>query len=202
MILNTKKRDIRSRLLPLVLSAGIILLDQAAKLLVIATIPRGGGIKVIGDFFRIIHVQNPAIAFSIGHAIAAGPRRTLFIFLPLIVIALGLFILFRLAPNTPVHRAVVGRWQATLRATPYQDTLIIGVTFLSSSDASTNVADVVEAKVRMSLPGTGEQVLVAGMLEKSPMTLRADLPRVAGAKKVQAEVSIGNAKATLWVPAP
>ena len=70
-------------------------------------------------------------------------------FLPLIVIALGLFILFRLAPNTPVHRAVVGRWQATLRATPYQDTLIIGVTFLSSSDASTNVADVVEAKVRM-----------------------------------------------------
>ena len=123
-------------------------------------------------------------------------------FLPLIAIALGLFILFRLAPNTPANRAVVGRWQATLRATPYQDKLIIGVTFLSSIAAATNAADVAEAKVRMSLPGTGEQVLVAGMLEKSPMTLRADLPRVAGAKKVQAEVSIGNAKATLWVPAP
>ena len=79
MVLNTAKRDIKSRLLPLVLSAGIILADQAAKLIVILTVPIGRSVKVIGDFFRIIHVQNPAIAFSIGRGIEAGTRRTLFI---------------------------------------------------------------------------------------------------------------------------
>ena len=38
MVLNTAKRDIKSRLLPLVLSAGIILADQAARLIVILTV--------------------------------------------------------------------------------------------------------------------------------------------------------------------
>ena len=109
MIFNTKKRDITSRLIPLILSAGIIVLDQVAKLIVIATIPKGGGIKVIGDFFRIIHVQNPAIAFSIGHAIAAGPRRTLFIFLPLVVIALlFLYYLFTRDPLTRFQKWCFG----------------------------------------------------------------------------------------------
>ena len=109
MIFNTKKRDIRSKLVPLILSAGIIVLDQVAKLIVIATIPTGGGIKVIGDFFRIIHVQNPAIAFSIGHAIAAGPRRTLFIFLPLVVITLlFLYYLFTRDPLTRFQKWCFG----------------------------------------------------------------------------------------------
>ena len=36
--------------------------------------PKGGRCSVIGDFFRIIHVQNPAIAFSIGRGIAGGHR--------------------------------------------------------------------------------------------------------------------------------
>jgi signal peptidase II len=102
MILNTTKRDMKSRLLPLVLSAGIILLDQAAKLVVITTVPKGGGFAVIGDFFRIIHVQNPAIAFSIGHGIAAGPRRALFSLLPLAVIAL--LFLYYLLTRDPLSR--------------------------------------------------------------------------------------------------
>jgi signal peptidase II len=100
MILNTKKRDIRSRLMPLILSAGIVILDQAAKLVVLATVPKGSGIRVIDDFFRIINVQNPAIAFSIGHAIAAGPRRTLFLLLPLLVI--GVLFLYYLFTRDPL----------------------------------------------------------------------------------------------------
>ncbi len=87
MVLNTTKRDIRSRLLPLVLSAGIILVDQVTKIIVIHAIPRGGSVSVIGDFLRFIHVQNPAIAFSIGRALAAGTRRPLFVLLPLLVLA-------------------------------------------------------------------------------------------------------------------
>jgi signal peptidase II len=82
-----KKRDIRPRLIPLVLSAGIILLDQATKLLVASLIPKGRGVQVIGDFFRIIHVQNTAIGFSIGRSLPTGTQRPLFIFVQLIVIA-------------------------------------------------------------------------------------------------------------------
>jgi signal peptidase II len=101
MILNTKKRDVKSRLLPLVLSAGIIVADQLAKLAVVLTIPKETGVRVVGDFFRIIDVQNPAIAFSIGRSIAAGPRRTLFSLLPLVVIALlFLYYLFTRDPLT------------------------------------------------------------------------------------------------------
>jgi len=101
MVLNTKKRDIRSRLVPLLLSAGIILLDQLAKMVVIRTIPKGSVVSVVGDFFRLIHVQNPAIAFSIGHGLQSGTRRPLFILLPLIVIAvLFLYYIFTRDPLT------------------------------------------------------------------------------------------------------
>ena len=87
-MLVRKKRDLRPRLFPLILSAGIILLDQATKLAIVLTIPVGRGISMIGDFFRIIHVQNPAIAFSIGRGLAASTRRPLFAFLPLVVVVL------------------------------------------------------------------------------------------------------------------
>ena len=95
--------------MPLILSAGVVIVDQAAKLIVLATVPRGGVIKVIDDFFRIINVQNPAIAFSIGHGIAAGPRRTLFVLLPLLVIALlFLYYLFTRDPLTRFQKWCFG----------------------------------------------------------------------------------------------
>ena len=102
MILNTGKRDIRGRLLPLVLSAGIILADQVSKILVMHKVPRGASVSVIGDFFRITHVQNPAIAFSLGHAIEAGTRRALFMLLPLLVIAV--LFLYYLLTRDPLTR--------------------------------------------------------------------------------------------------
>jgi signal peptidase II len=109
MILNTKKRDIRTRLVPLILSAGIIVVDQAAKIAVIHVIPKGRVVSVIGDFFRLIHVQNPAIAFSIGHGIEAGARRPLFMLLPLVVIALlFLYYLFTRDPLTRFQRWCFG----------------------------------------------------------------------------------------------
>jgi len=109
MILNTGKRDIRGRLLPLVLSAGIILADQVSKILVMHRIPRGSSVSVLGDFFRLTDVQNPAIAFSIGHAIEAGTRRTLFMLLPLLVIAvLFLYYLFTRDPLTRFQKWCLG----------------------------------------------------------------------------------------------
>jgi hypothetical protein len=103
-------------------------------------------------------------------------------------------------PNAVVNRTVINGWQATLRATSYQGRLIIGVTFIASAPA--NHTDVPEATARLSLPGTREQVFIAGTLDKSPITLRGDLPRIPGAKRVQAEVSIGGARGTLRIPAP
>ena len=123
-------------------------------------------------------------------------------FFPLLVVAIGLFILFQVVPNAAVRRSVLNGWQATLRATPYQGRLIVGVTFISNAPAAGNTGDAPEATARLSLPGTGEQVFVAGRLEKSPLTLRGELPRIPGVKKVQAEIAVGNARATLRIPAP
>ncbi len=94
-MLLAKKIDLKPRLIPFTLSLGIILLDQVSKLLVSCLVPSGRVISVIGDFFRIIKVQNPAIAFSIGSNLAAGTQKALFGFLPLAVIAvLILYYLF------------------------------------------------------------------------------------------------------------
>ena len=133
-----------------------------------------------------------------------GGRLTYF---PLVIIAIGLFILFRIVPNTPVSRATLSGWQVTLHVTPYQDTLIVGVTFLSSTPVrvpgeGSPGSGPSRAAVRLSLPGTGRQAFVAGDLVKSPMTLRGELPWLKKAKKVQAEVSVGNTHVTLWQPAP
>jgi hypothetical protein len=123
-------------------------------------------------------------------------------FFPLLVVAIGLFILFQVVPNAAVRRSVLNGWQATLRATPYQDRLIVGVTFIAGSPVAGNAADAPEATARLSLPGTGEQTFVVGLLDKSPLTLRGELRRIPGAKKVQAEVRVGNAHVTLRIPAP
>ena len=105
MLLNVQKRDMKPRLVALLLSAGIILLDQAAKLIVVLAVPHGRAVRVMDDFFRIINVQNPAIAFSIGRNLAAGTQRTLFGFLPLLVIALlFLYYLFTREKLTGLQR--------------------------------------------------------------------------------------------------
>jgi hypothetical protein len=126
-----------------------------------------------------------------------GPSSALF---PLLVIAAGLFIFFKVIPHAPTARAVAGDWQVTLHVTPYQDQLIVGITFLSRSGRA--AADPPEAAVRISLTGTGEQVFVAGDLARSPMTLSGRLPNLQEAVRVQAEVSIQGTRVTLAAPVP
>jgi len=109
MILNTRKRDIRSRLLPFILSAGIIVLDQITKLIVVRTVPEGSGVRVLGDFFRIVDVRNPAISFSIGRSLQAGTRHTLFTLLPLaVILVLLLYYLLTRDPLTRFQRWTFG----------------------------------------------------------------------------------------------
>lgn len=126
-----------------------------------------------------------------------GPRASLF---PLLIIAAGLFIFFRLVPHALAARSTVAGWQVTLHVTPYLDTLVVGVTFVSR--AGKPAADAPEASVRVTLPGTDQEVVVSGALERSPMTLSGRLPATTGATRVQADVVIQGSRVRLTAKAP
>jgi hypothetical protein len=133
----------------------------------------------------------------------APPRRRTrgvrVVLAPLLAIAAGLFILFRMVPHGATNRAVLSGWQTTLHVTRYEDGLIVSVTFVARSPQRSPVP---EAAASVSLRGTGEQVFLAGDLVKSPMTLRGRLPDNPGAAAVQAEVTIGGARVVLVATVP
>lgn len=80
----------RAKLLPFILAATVIAVDQVTKA-IIATQWPGDGVFIAdvfgNDFLWIIHVRNKAIAFSIGNGLPELARTALFIVLPLVVIA-------------------------------------------------------------------------------------------------------------------
>lgn len=105
--------DKKDLLLPLILTAAILILDQVTKAIIVANVPRletgGEIIEVIGDFFRIIHVRNLGIAFSIGRGFSPPLRRLLFIAIPLLVVAGLLLYYFRTDEFTRFQRwAIAG----------------------------------------------------------------------------------------------
>ena len=83
-----------NKALPLLLTAGIIGLDQLTKWAIVKTIPMNTvGWRIWNDFFRIIHVRNLGIAFSLGNGWPDFVRKLLFIILPLAVLVI-LFIYY------------------------------------------------------------------------------------------------------------
>ena len=72
---------------------GVILLDQASKLFIQATIPLGHSISIIPDFFAIVHVLNPGAAFGLLAARPASFRNPFFIGISLL--AVGFIIFYR-----------------------------------------------------------------------------------------------------------
>ncbi|MDR1107826.1 MAG: signal peptidase II [Spirochaetaceae bacterium] len=82
----------KNKLLPFLLTAGIILADQGVKLFIVKNWPLAGGhgtfIKDVfdNDFLWIYHVRNRAIAFSLGDTLPEFIRPVLFIFTPLILL--------------------------------------------------------------------------------------------------------------------
>jgi signal peptidase II len=83
--------NLRKKLLPLVLTGGIILLDQIVKWLVSRTLPYGRPVRIIGDFLRFTFVQNPALSFSIGRGFGDTGRIILTMVLPMLVVAFVLY---------------------------------------------------------------------------------------------------------------
>jgi len=103
--MNTKKK-----LLPISLTAIVIILDQITKALVVKNIPRlsyytdGCVIRIFGDYFRLIHVRNNAVAFSMGSSLPDNLRHILFAILPLLVIIAVFVIYFRNNDFTQLQR--------------------------------------------------------------------------------------------------
>lgn len=81
--------DKSDKRLPFILTLGVILADQFTKWLITVLIPAGGiGASFMGDFLRIIHARNTAIAFSIGTSMPQVLKVILFSAVPLIVLGI------------------------------------------------------------------------------------------------------------------
>lgn len=93
------------RLVPFSLTIAIVALDQITKWLVSVTVrPWSVGVTFLGDFFRIIHVYNPGIAFSIGGSLSSDFRSVAFGLLPLVVICVVIVVYFRSDDLSPFQR--------------------------------------------------------------------------------------------------
>lgn len=103
-------KNLKSKLFPLVLTIVVIVLDQITKMLVVRFIPPFTiGAQFFGDFFRIIHVRNPGVAFSVGASWSDVARRILFSIIPVIVLILVMVIYFRNNEFTKLQRwAIAG----------------------------------------------------------------------------------------------
>ena len=98
-------KNTKQLLLPFTLTAGVVLLDQLTKWLVSVTVrPWSVGAAFLGDFFRIVRVYNPGIAFSIGGTLSQDVRGILFGLMPLIIIAIVVIVYFRSSDLTRLQR--------------------------------------------------------------------------------------------------
>ncbi len=99
------EKNIKSKLLPLVLAVVVIVLDQITKALVCRFIPVNTiGTQFLGDFLRIIHVRNPGVAFSFGARWSDAVRRLAFSVIPIIVLGIVLSVYFRNNDFTKLQR--------------------------------------------------------------------------------------------------
>lgn len=84
------------RLVPFILTAAVIAADQLTKWVITLTVrPWSVGFSLFGDFFRIVRVYNPGIAFSLGSGLSSDIRTIIFGLIPLFVILIVAAVYFR-----------------------------------------------------------------------------------------------------------
>ena len=72
----------------LLLSAAVVAVDQVTKALIVRFVPEGTvALSLFGDFLRIVHVRNDAVAFSLGSSLSLTVKMALFVLLPLVLVA-------------------------------------------------------------------------------------------------------------------
>ncbi len=102
--MNSKDID-KSKLLPFILTAAVIIADQITKALIVANIqPWTIGAQFFGDFLRIVHVSNTGVAFSMGDSLPLVLRRLCFGIIPLVVMVLVIGVYFRNEEFNSVQR--------------------------------------------------------------------------------------------------
>lgn len=103
--MTTMTKEMKRKILPLVLTIVVIVLDQITKMLVCRFIPVNTiGSMYFGDFLRIIHVRNTGVAFSFGAGWSDIVRRIAFSLVPLIVLGLVFSVYFRNNEFTKLQR--------------------------------------------------------------------------------------------------
>ena len=104
---------LKEKIMPLSLTAFIILLDQITKSIIANNYPIGR-YNIITDvfgngFLQIIHVRNPAIAFSLGNNLPDFIKPVAFVILPILVLGFLVWYFFKSDDFTLVQRwAVAG----------------------------------------------------------------------------------------------
>ena len=101
------KKSTKMLLVPLILTGAIFICDQITKTIVAHFVEpyyaQGYAISVIGDFARIIHTTNDAIAFSIGRNFSPLVKRLLFTALPILLLG-GMYLYYFRASLTRLQR--------------------------------------------------------------------------------------------------
>jgi hypothetical protein len=118
-------------------------------------------------------------------------------FLPLLVVIIALILVARGGFRSP-GRAVIAGWEAVLRASPYEDSLLVSVTFLPEPGTALP-AQPPAASVVFVLPDTGERLLLSEELGQGPSTIRGRMRYTGKEKKLTAEVRISGKQAGLTV---
>ena len=85
-------------IITLLIALGLLLIDQAAKLIIMATMTEGESITVIKDFFYINYVKNNGVAF--GFEFTSNPTANLIIQLAIASIVLTAFIIIIIKVNS------------------------------------------------------------------------------------------------------
>ena len=90
-------KNLKEKLLPLSLTAFIILADQCVKAVIVKLKPETGLIKDVFDngFLWIYHVRNKAIAFSLGEGLPEVIKPVTFIVVPILVLGFLMWYYFK-----------------------------------------------------------------------------------------------------------
>jgi len=101
-------KQLKEKLLPFSLTGFVILADQITKAVIVCNWPIDR-YNVIADvfnngFFNIIHVRNPAVAFSMGNSIPDVVKPVIFIVLPILVLGFLIWYYFKSSDFTQLQR--------------------------------------------------------------------------------------------------
>jgi signal peptidase II len=98
----------RTPILPMILSASIIVADQLSKAWIVKNIDADTiGKRLFGDFLWIVHTRNLGIAFSLGDSISNLLRIAFFIILPAFFILAAIVYCWKSDKLTNIQRYAI-----------------------------------------------------------------------------------------------